>query len=865
MTLKMTKKLSSTSSAGGSDRQAALVGSEPDHTMTFDLKDMADLQIPSFAAPQTSKAVNGMSQLSPAASLKLTSPGTASRFQTDTDISGNQNRAERKLQKWVPDAADTTDFSLESGKTGDWDQFKANQQLFGTQSSYDESYYTTHIDRSSESYRAREARAHKLAREIEASQSNNQHVREERGQSSQHEADDEEAKYSGVRRDQAAFPPLASGGADKYTPPARRPPTGAPTVAGAPYDSAIVSAQLSRPDNKSAVPPQPRQPSPLSGEQTQQAATVAEASQSEATSTSPNPDKPDQSQSSDTQTEGVTNRLLVDFKHFADAEKQKVYEKKRAQATEEKRAKLNELLQFSQSFKLKTVVPSDLVGILAKDPAKQEAIVRKSQKDVEVPAVPPQSQPAKETTIRKSDIAQIPPFQGGRGRGGLPPSASMRLPQQSNMPVRNGPGAPRTGKASQPQAVPAPIPLVDPRGTSGVMGESGLTSPSRSNIHTPMSAASSAKFNLNVRAMEFKPTAAPFNPTGSNAPSSPSSVARASSVSRAASPSAFFGSRKPKSPSQRPSISASFQTIKKLKQDQADLMAKSKKDGSVFKDYSSTGGIAPAYLTQPRWQVSQDNAEKTYQMAFERSTTASPAVSRTGSAQAVPYHQHMPNAQGGPNVAGMSGPQHMPPNYGQGYDEQRMPMMQPQGQTFASPSFQSRQPSYASPMAHPAQLAYGQQPYFGGGQMPMQMRQFPGTPHNQGTAPMMMQQQSSGPYMNMPQQFNNQMGMYSPSPGHVYSQQNGYGSPGRAPMMMQQGSQQGHGQPMMWSASAQGGPMYGQQAQMNMYRGYQQQQYGSSPQQPYPGQQQRAGSYGHMPHHKMMHMQHAGMGQDEGK
>lgn len=57
---------------------------------------------------------------------------------------------------------------------------------------------------------------------------------------------------------------------------------------------------------------------------------------------------------------------------------------------------------------------------------------------------------------------------------------------------------------------------------------------------------------------------------------------------------------------------------------------------------------------------------------------------------------------------------------------------------------------------------------------------------------------------------------------------------------------------------------YGQQGQVNMYRQGYQGQYGTSPQQPYPGQQQRAmsGSYGQMP--KMMHMQ-SGQGAHHGQ
>jgi len=266
----------------------------------------------------------------------------------------------------------------------------------------------------------------------------------------------------------------------------------------------------------------------------------------------------------------------------------------------------------------------------------------------------------------------------------------------------------------------------------------------------------------------------------------------------------------------------------------------------------------------PRWQVAAENEERTYLTPFERPSIVSPGAGRTGSAPHMPYHQQLPTMPAGPNMAHMQGPHQMPQGVPAGYghqfdDQHRMPMMQPGQPMFSSPSVQSRQPSaYASPMGNAAQLTYGQPPYFGG-QMPMQMRPYPGTPHGQGqmAAPVMMTQQSNGPYMGMPQQFSGQVPMYSPSPSHAYPQQNGYGSPSRAPMMMQQGSQQGHhhAQPMMWTNSAQGGPMgYGQQGQMNMYRqGYS--QYGTSPQQPYPGQQQRAmsGSYGQIP--KMMHMQ----------
>jgi hypothetical protein len=62
---------------------------------------------------------------------------------------------------------------------------------------------------------------------------------------------------------------------------------------------------------------------------------------------------------------------LRQFRVFADAEKAKrLIERRRAQASRDRTAKLNELREFAKTFKLKTPIPADLIGILAKDPAK---------------------------------------------------------------------------------------------------------------------------------------------------------------------------------------------------------------------------------------------------------------------------------------------------------------------------------------------------------------------------------------------------------------------------------------------------------------------------------------------------------------
>jgi PAB1-binding protein PBP1 len=67
-----------------------------------------------------------------------------------------------------------------SGNTGTWDQFRANEKLFGLKTDYNEDIYTTQIDKSHPQYRERMAAADKKAREIERSVATTSHVAEER-------------------------------------------------------------------------------------------------------------------------------------------------------------------------------------------------------------------------------------------------------------------------------------------------------------------------------------------------------------------------------------------------------------------------------------------------------------------------------------------------------------------------------------------------------------------------------------------------------------------------------------------------------------------------------------------------------------
>ena len=87
------------------------------------------------------------------------------------------------LQRWVPDAPEADDGGLESTRkpTGErWDQFAENERRFGIVTTYDETIYTTTIDKSHPHHKQRVADADKKAREIERSATTNSHVAEER-------------------------------------------------------------------------------------------------------------------------------------------------------------------------------------------------------------------------------------------------------------------------------------------------------------------------------------------------------------------------------------------------------------------------------------------------------------------------------------------------------------------------------------------------------------------------------------------------------------------------------------------------------------------------------------------------------------
>lgn len=151
-----------------------------DGDSALQLKDVKDLVNPATPLKETVTL--------PAGSLAhWSNPGSSSDpvskpngdFRTDTDISGGTARRERELQAWQPDGSvplvpsgnvgirgDEATFGPGSNAPNGWDQFAANENLFGVKTSFDEELYTTKIDRSTPDFKERERKAQALANEI---------------------------------------------------------------------------------------------------------------------------------------------------------------------------------------------------------------------------------------------------------------------------------------------------------------------------------------------------------------------------------------------------------------------------------------------------------------------------------------------------------------------------------------------------------------------------------------------------------------------------------------------------------------------------------------------------------------------------
>ena len=696
-------------------------------------------------------------------------------------------------------------------------------------------------------------------------------------------------RFSGVQRQASDYPPLQPSQGNKYMPPARRLPTSRPTVAGAPVDPAIISSQIARPesivqDRKITTATSTKVDTNRSNSTEAGQAETPKESIRESKDVMPSNLRPLGNSkapiSSTSATTNVETEVLDSFRQFANLEKIKFTDSRRQRASHDKAIKLNDLMKFSKTFKLLTPVPKDLVPILAKDKSKQEEIMEKAQRNAEsMMNTPPKLaalvtsgdlKPARPLAEAKYEGTKISPsaalvpsvsesqdYLPGRSVYPIQGSQATVPPRERHNQINNMPTpSPKAGqgllgrrledshrmyKVGLPVNVPAPLPIQSaPKGTSrSTANPPPVPSSQASSIARTPTSAASAKFN--VKAMEFKPNPAAntFKPTGEpSTTSSPRATPNARPSSRAPSPTAFFGNKKPLPPTERLSILDNFNPLKRLKE-------KAQDDEGKLKDYASNGGIPHAYATPPTWKTFKDGEEyKSYKDMFDN---LSQALTKVSSQQASPVNPPLPHQHqlplhlqhGSYGVPQLHAPQQAPfpvqqqnhhyPNGPHHYDDHRMHLSASSSSVYPSPRLQNTNMAYPSPMAQPAQLAYGQPvPHYvmgPNGPQPTHFRQYAAGPPmvpGQGpqlAAPMMVQQSSQGGFVaphGMSVPFNPQMPIYPPGQPTAYGGQpqapNGYPSPGRgAPMMMHQGSHQGQQGQIYANPGQYGPPVYAQQ------------------------------------------------------
>ena len=147
-------------------------------------------------------------RVSSAQELQAQQQRRGSGFRTDTEISGQPGTCGdgRTLQRWDDSSAGAAPApaSLEqSTRAGPWDQFAENEARFGVTSNYEETMYTTKLDKSGKDFKAREKEAERLAKEILEGSTSNVHVAEERNQVPAQEANEED-RYGAVVRETPA-------------------------------------------------------------------------------------------------------------------------------------------------------------------------------------------------------------------------------------------------------------------------------------------------------------------------------------------------------------------------------------------------------------------------------------------------------------------------------------------------------------------------------------------------------------------------------------------------------------------------------------------------------------------------------------
>nr|POE85595.1 pab1-binding protein 1 [Quercus suber] len=709
--VKRTESLSHQQPNGTTEASDGYIGEGEDYVMSFDVQDTIDLSAKDIITTTAQSTQNG----------------SASFFRTDAEISGRDPRMprERELQRWEPSEDVSLDMTLESSGASGWDQFAANQKLYGVESTYDEDIYTTQINRNGPQYKQREAIAAKLAREIEGSTPSNAHVAEERIQDADR-ADglDEEDKYSGVMREAVGLPRR---GAGSYIPPSQRPITNAPTVSGAPYDPAIISSQLAKPSTPSvATGSTTRDMTTASKPETKEIAPDETVSATPATDQGKKPMK--------NTTEDHVRATTDAFKQFANTEKLRIkaaQEAKKSTARHEKNVKLNDLKKFAANFKLNSRVPDDLVPILAKDREKQVEIQRKADE-----AALLQEQKGKEK--EKEKVITTPAETTAVSLSGpAGPASEARAPMNQNRNRVSG----QMRNPTFPAQNQAPHASLGQKLQQNVhqRGNMAITEPSQNNFQARMppgaagqtarSPSAAPRMNVKAKPFEFRPGVGDFTPSGT----SPSP--QRFPIKNTEPTITFFGKTK--------SVEAA-KTRKDL-DDAASVviwMLSAEWPEAFKRDIAGNGGVPPPWRTDPTWPIGENVSYKDHKDFKTQAAGQSPMHAHNHSAIMTHGHsapagmpvQHIPVPGRGPYI---NHQQH--PGQGSHFDP-RMSQFAPNGSVHGSPRFQGAQ---VAPFN--GQIPQMQMPQFGGQPMPG-YHMSPSTQHRQ------MQMPPGGQMMMLPNQ-----------------------------------------------------------------------------------------------------------------
>ncbi|GAA6000794.1 Pbp1p [Rhodotorula paludigena] len=518
-------------------------------------------------------------------------------FRTDTDISGQARLGkERTLQAWGAGAgaggaddsgwgAGAADDSLEGGglsledeyapgnhhhrrgvngggnKPGKgWDQFAANERQFGLKTDYDDELYTTKLDRSGADFKAREARAAQLEREIMKGTSalaNNAHVAEERGEQAPDDGTlNEEDRYGAVIRGEGA-----------YVPPGAR-------------KAALARLQQGQ-------------------QQQQQQNGAADAAAVPAITTTAPPAAPAAAGSADAPSaqggNGNGKDLQSSLQHFVTNERVRLEQRKaqmqqaqqQALAKKEQDSKLASLVQWSQTFKNPYPLSDELATILGKKPGSstsaQKAPSTAGGASTGSPAVSPTatnrtapSAPAKSpspapsaaasSALKKPFVAEIPPFDPARAKAR----------QAASDPAHKAGGA----------TSPAPAASAAPAAAAAALQPKAPTS----------------KLSATSAAFVFKPraSAAPFTPGASLGAGKPTSPAPPPAAPAAAAPIASSSAAAPPAAPASASTSTGaalnpFFGDKQIKKGSSSMHVK--EDFTPFK----TGVLAEPNSIAPQW------------------------------------------------------------------------------------------------------------------------------------------------------------------------------------------------------------------------------------------------------------------------